>query len=682
MSGIPVSILATCEVVILCLGGFALFRHWGNSLSEACAYALITPLMLLSALFQLTFITGVPPLTVGAEVLVILLAGATIYRLRATFREGVKAGRAFIVANPVSCGCAFLLGIYLLLTGFVLPPEPGHWPGLATVLYLQKSGSVSAMLSASPPAATIGALPPLNVTILSHLFLRFHTDLGIGLFGFMAYLSIGFSTYALARRYAWPPSAFTVALVVVSMPKVVLLATTPGLELLPAAAALFCLLAVYRAIEHPNRRDLFLMMCALLFTVSGSAMDAAFPAVMLPLSALLLFRRHGFITWWNLLASRIWVLPIALAVLLLYSQLWLAGLNMAHQDRWFATAGTAALQFNADGIQGALANLVRYGFSSAHFTRPFDMICNWTLGFTVSGALQRLYEFALAPLLGNLGATGPFGIHWLPDERFSWFGPFGFLLVLPAVGYAAIRAPRRLKAIAVGLMGYFFLVVLVAAWCPENVRFFTLFYVCCGFTLALFLPPWYVSPAGRRRLQEVAIVLVLYASVFNLQKPALTLPSWLTGAKINVPPCSAAVPEHDCHAGALPLKSAWLASNWGRDRLEPSTRLFGDHRVAEMIRQIPDTASPGVVARNPALAYPFLMTIPRAVILRTATIDHPDGGSGAAGKNPYVMFIDHDHSFVADRPDSEVLWRVDRSRAPCGGMLIRFTDSVPARSRP
>ena len=674
MSGVPVSILATCEVVILCLGGFALFRRWGNSISEACAYALITPLMLLSALFQLTFISGMPLLTAGIEILLILLAGAIIFQLRATLGEGLSASRSFIAANPVSCCCALLLGLYLLLAGFVLPPEPGHWPGLATVLYLQKSGSVLTLLSSSPPQAAIGPLPPLNVTILSHLFLRFHTDLGIGLFGFMAYLSIGFTTYALARRYAWPPSAFTVALVVVAMPRVVLLATTPGLELLPAAAALFCLLAVYRAIEHPNRRDLFLMVCALLFTVSGSAMDAAFPAVMIPLSALLLFRRHGFITWWNLLVSRIWMLPIALAVLLLFSQLWLAALNIAHQDRWFATAGFSAMPFNADGIQGALANLVRYGFSSAHFTRPFDMICNWTLGFTVSGALERFYEFLLAPLLGNLGATAPFAIHWLPDERIAWFGPFGFLLVLPAVGYAAIRAPRRLKAIAVGLAGYFFLVVLVAAWCPENVRFFTLFFICGGFTLALFLPPWYVSPAGRRRLQEIAIVLVLYASVFNLQKPALTLPAWLTGAHTDIPPCSTAVSGQGCHPSAMLLESAWLASDWGRDRLEPSTRLFGDHRVAEMIRQIPEDASPGLVARNPALAYPFLMTYPRAVFLNAAIIDQPDGWPAAAEKNPYIIFVDHQLPFVADKPTGEVLWRADPSRVPCGGMLLRFTD--------
>ena len=222
------------------MGGFALFRRWGNSVSESYAYALITPLMLLSALFQLVFIAGTPHLAAAAEILLTLLAVIVIYRLRAILVESLRAGRAFIAANPIGSICAAVLGLYLLLSAFVLPPESTHWPGLSTVLYLQNSGSVLAALSPGHPAAAAGPLPPLNATILSHLFLRFNTDFGLGLFGFMAYLSIGFTSYALARRYAWPPSAFTVALMVVAMPRIVLLATTPGLELLPAAAALFC----------------------------------------------------------------------------------------------------------------------------------------------------------------------------------------------------------------------------------------------------------------------------------------------------------------------------------------------------------------------------------------------------------------------------------------------------------
>jgi hypothetical protein len=638
--------------------------------------------MLLSALFQLAFLAGMPLLAAGAEILLTLLAGFVTYRLRAKLQEGLSAGRAFFAAHPIGSSCIIVLGLYLLLAGFVLPPQSEHWPALATVFHLQKSGSVLAALSAAHPAAGTGPLPPLNVAILSHLFLRFHTDLGLGLFGFMAYLSIGFTTYALARRYAWPPSAFTVALMVVAMPRIVLLATTPGLELLPAAAALFCLLAVYRAIEHPNRRDLFLMVCALLFTISGSELDAAFPAVMLPLSALLIFRRHGFITWWKLLASRVRVLPVALAAPLLFSQLWLAALNHAHQGRWFGSFGSGSFFLNADGIQGALANLVRYVFSSAHFTRPFDLVCNWAFGFTVSGALQRFYEMLITPLLGSLGSAGTFTIQWLPDERIAWFGPFGFLLVLPAVGYAAFRAPRRLKAIAVGLAGYFFLVVLVAAWCPQNVRFFTLFFVCTGFSLALFLPPWYVSPAGGRRLQEIAILLVLYASVFNLHKPAITLPMWMAGANVDIASCSDSSPANACGPAALPVESAWLASDWGRDRLEPSTRAFGDHRVAEMAARVPDQANVGLVFRHPALAVPFRMVFPQADVLKAGFLNDPGGRRGADNNLQYVIFVDLDPPSTDRSAAFELLWEADRSQSSCSGALIRISPSDPADSRP
>ena len=671
LSAIAASILATGEVVILCLGGFVLFRHWGNSVSESYAYALITPLMLLSALFQLAFIAGIPFLAASVEILLTLLSAATVYRLRAVLGESLAAGRGFVAANPISTICIFVLGLYLLLSAWVLPPESEYWPALATVARLQQSGSVLAALSPALPAAANSPLPPLNAAILAHLFLRFGSDFGVGLFGFMAYLSIGFTTYALARRYAWPPTAFTVALMVAAMPRIVLLATTPGIELLPAAAALFCLLAVYRAIEHPNRRDLFLLLVGLLFTISGSPMDAAFPAVMIPLSALLLFRRHGFITWWNLLRSRLVAIPIALAALILFSQLWLALLNHAHLGRWFGSTDPGAFIFNADGIQGALANLARYVFNSAHFTRPLDLICSWAFGFTLSGALQRFYEFLIDPLFANLGAAAEFAITWLPDERIAWFGPFGFLLVLPAVAYAALRAPRRLKAVAVGLAGYFFLVVLIAAWCPGNARFFTIFFVCSGFTIALFLPPWYISPAGRRRLQEISILLLLYASAFNLLRPVVALPEQAAGATAGRPSCSDPASRPSCGPTSRPDNSVWIATAWGRNRLEPSTRTFGDRRIADTAALVPENAPLHLVCRRPQMAYPFMMAFPQAAVLQAPVPDdHPLWKPGK-GPDRYVLFVDHDPPEKALPPSAKVLWKADRLRSACGGALIR-----------
>lgn len=423
-------------------------------------------------------------------------------------------------------------------------------------------------------------------------------------------------------------------------------------------------------------------MCAMLFTISGSALDAAFPAVMIPLSAVLLSRRHGFITWWKLFRSRLRVVPVALAALLLYSQLWLAVLNHVRLGRWFGSAGFGPFALNADGIQGALANLVRYVFSSAHFTRPVDLVCGWAFGFTVSGALQRFYEMLMTPLAGNLGAAAPFAIHWLPDERVAWFGPFGFVLVLPAVGYAVLRASRRLKAIAVGLAGYFFLVVLVVGWCPENARFLTLFFVCGGFMLALFLPPWYVSTAGRRCLQVIAILLVIYAGVFNLQKPAVAPPKWMTGAHVDIASCRQSALPDACGPAALPGQSAWLASRWGRDRLEPSTRIFGDRRVAEISARVPNHATVSLVCRRPALTYPFRMAFPQAAVLETAALDDPNPWRSSDDPMHYVIFVDLNPP-AAERGDGiEVLWKADPSNSSCSGALIRFTPSGSAAGRP
>ena len=182
LSGTPASILVACEVVILCLGGFVLFRRWGCSVSESCAYALVTPLMLLSALFQLSFIAGIPLIAAALEILLTVLAATVCYRQRTILTESLAAGRIFFSAHPVISGLTAALGLYLLLTGFVLPPEPDHWPSLAVVLHLQKSGGVPAWFTSATTSLAADALPPLNIVILPHLFLRFHTDVGLGLF--------------------------------------------------------------------------------------------------------------------------------------------------------------------------------------------------------------------------------------------------------------------------------------------------------------------------------------------------------------------------------------------------------------------------------------------------------------------------------------------------------------------
>ena len=112
--------------------------------------------------------------------------------------------------------------------------------------------------------------------------------------------------------------------------------------------------------------------------------------------------------------------------------------------------------------------------------------------------------------MGDLGAAAPFSVSWAPGAAGAWFGPLGFFLVLPAVAYALVRGPRRLKAVAVAMAGYVYIVTLAVAWAPGNARYFTVLFACCGFMTAFFLPPWRFSSGGKRRLQVIGALLLFY----------------------------------------------------------------------------------------------------------------------------------------------------------------------------
>ena len=107
--------------------------------------------------------------------------------------------------------------------------------------------------------------------MLVDLFNRLST--GSGLLGLIAYLAVALATYGLARRYAWPPAAATVTLVVVSQPRLFYQALSSGAEILPAAVGLFCLLALYRTAEHPRFVDLALLVLGLSFGVADQPLE-------------------------------------------------------------------------------------------------------------------------------------------------------------------------------------------------------------------------------------------------------------------------------------------------------------------------------------------------------------------------------------------------------------------------
>jgi len=484
---LAVLILSTAEMAGLVLAGFLFFQSRGNSLAEAAAYALFLPLMALSFSYRIALVTGWLWLAPTMEAGMIALAGYGIFRFRSQLRALSREIINFAKIHPLAT--AVLMVGWLLLANKALIAD-------------------AAFQCRHEPLSLVG---PGNPDLLCYFWNRFSENHGYGLFGFMAYLTIGFATYALARRYAWPPTAITVTLIVASMPRLVYLVTATGTEILSAAAAVFSVLAVYRTIEQPNTRDLSLLLWGILFGISDQTLSIVFPIIMVPLGLLLMYRRHGFQSWWAIVKRLRFKMVFVLVPALIFSQLpWLVKRFVG------GTTGVILPHFetpplNPDGIKGTLANLDRYLLESVHLTQPVERASQWVFSLSPMTGLQRVHDGPMTALFGNQGAVEPFKIAWAAGTELSWFGPFAFFLILPAILYAVFRAPRRLKAVAVSLLGYFYLMTLIPAWMPGNARLFTIFFATGGFFVAFLLPPWRLSRRQRSLLQMLNSVLFFYA---------------------------------------------------------------------------------------------------------------------------------------------------------------------------
>jgi hypothetical protein len=108
---------------------------------------------------------------------------------------------------------------------------------------------------------------------------------------------------------------------------------------------------------------------------------------------------------------------------------------------------------------------------------------------------------SFAPVLSGAGQMG--------------FGPFAALLVLPAMVHAAVRGPRRLKALVVAWAGYLYLAALMVKWQPANLAILTPLLAANGFVVAFSLPPWRLRRRGLRLLQ-IDFALLLVWAIFRV----------------------------------------------------------------------------------------------------------------------------------------------------------------------
>lgn len=453
--------------------GLLILRQAGWSLAEAAAGGGTIALVLLSLLSQAALAAGKPGALVPMAAGLLGFAGLFLCSQRRRAGEQVALAWAFVRSQP-----------------------------LAAVITLSILAAVA--VAGGRPVASGGLpVPPSGVWLLDHCaaLLQYWAALGLSpAIGGIAGLGVvAAATYALARRYAWPPIAATVTLVTLSQPRLVRLALVGSPELMSAAAGLFVLMALYRSVERPRFENLALLVLGISFEPCLPPLGWAFALALAALSAVVLYRRHGVRLWLAMVRRRPWHTAGAVAGALVVAGVWRVGLP---------EPGTV-YAFNPDAIVGATANLLRYLLESLNPGPGFQALGELVMGVGPREQLAGFYRWAIEPLFGQKGAAAPFALAAGPEAAGVWFGPLALCLVLPAVGFALVRGPRRLKAVAVALVGYAYLATLIPAWVPGNAALFTRFFVCGGFMTAFLLPPWRLTRVGTTALQCFCLLLAV-----------------------------------------------------------------------------------------------------------------------------------------------------------------------------
>ncbi len=499
------------ETAVFLLAAFAWCRSMAYTFAESAAGAIILVFMALSLVHQIGFYSGSPlPALIVETVAVaaLLLAGRRrLPGLRGPPVEAIHLWRKETLSVGIIAAGWLAMMIFVVVKWGAPAPAPigSVWQRLLTVPTITGFGRT----------AVADPIPLLNAPALFTHTTRFGlapNALGVGI---MAHMAVGFSTYALARRHAWPPMALIVSLLVLSMPRLIFVSLFPSAETISTAAVVFAVLLVYRLVEQHRPWDLRLFFLTILFSIHANPMSIALVPVLTLLLILVMLRRHGRLLVWELISDRPLVTGALLLPFLLLAQIPGLVLNQANGH---PLLGSVCV-FETDGIIGAVANLVRFVMVSCDPTQPVQEMLVWMVGLDLKALLMGAYG-ALMTLLPYRQAGGdPFALVFSGGEAFG-FGPFVLILVLPAMAYALLRGPRRLKALGMAWMGYLYLAALVMAWqsggslaalCPM--------YAANGFLVAFSLPAWRLRRRGMRMLQIHFFILMAWtlASCWRLQ---------------------------------------------------------------------------------------------------------------------------------------------------------------------
>ncbi len=588
------SLASLVELLLFCWGGFLVLHHRGRRLSESLALGLGLALILLSFIFQLSFLVGRPHLSFAIEIALVIGILVKTHQNYGFFQQVLRSCCSFFKRHPTIVGVSAIPIIYAGIKAVIAPQESldvlvYHLP---RVFVFQHHNS----LLLDKICKMHNAIFPVGSDILPHLFLRFNTDIGVGIFSFLAYLSILFGNYALSRKYLSEKGSLAVCLIIAGLPQLFLQSWIAKNNIFTASAAMFCLLAVSRLMDKPTSLNLFLVIIGLMFGLSAKT---TFLAFLLPFTfffGLSVLRKYGIRIWIDKIRQSWYWWLVGLIPILVLSQLWLFIHNHIVWGSWSGPIGFVAFHKNQDGLLGGIANLVRFLFKFVDFLNINHIILEKAADFSVINALQSVYDTIVYPIVGDAGLQSeiPFSMIWRTHQSHGGFGPFGLLVIIPAIFVSLRTRPTFPRNVALTLISFLLIFCMSSAWSAYKIRMIVIFFACSGICVSNFFARLTINETGKKFLflgtSLASILILVYVCLYEQDLPVFN--------------------SHNPRRLSI-RDSYWVQSNWGRDRLYSANKFYGDERLKTLAEFFPQGSRVGFFSQNLTRLHYYFLHIPQ-----------------------------------------------------------------------
>ncbi|MDD5090041.1 MAG: hypothetical protein PHQ23_03915 [Candidatus Wallbacteria bacterium] len=577
------AMVTAAGIILTVTGAYAWLRGRGAGPGLALSGAILFVLSFFSSTVQIMFLAHNSSYHFLIEIMAALSAAAVILG-----RKKLVAGdiHTLLVRVRKSGLLQIFSALYLYLAVQVLLLPPYNWDSIVYGLpRVQAMIAENSLFPQNLHSARQVLFPP-GFDALSFFFLRGGSDCFLALPSFLCFTALSAAALELVSAGGNPSLrlrciGLAAIMIVICQTQVILQATNTKNDLAAAAAAAVALAGCAAFVRSGIAVGPGVTLVAL---AAGMSFKSYFPGFVLPFLAVLLpsvwMSRPGLVRLRNF--------PMPLTILsgvILFLLLIFHGHNHLEYDSPFRKNTIVSDFTNHDGWRGASANLGRYLLQGIEWPRflgggMLDTVHDRGLG---SNRLTGAWKQTPAMLMSSARLT--------PNGILSWFGPAGWLVVLPAVVWGMARGPALIRGTGLTLAGFYIAVCTAVAWAPWHGRYFLLFYACSAGCVAYFLSSFRIRKL--RLLIAAALMMGWYAALFNESKPFFDYSS-LTGIS----------------ASGTEGTSGWFFFHWMQDVLERDRKyalLYGREAMDYYDHKIPTGSRVLILAGEESGIFPLLL---------------------------------------------------------------------------